>query len=124
MARAPPNFGVNLDDPDDARQAATAVLILSWHFQTHQVPRTKQLVYTSAMSCQGWIDELLGEKCIMMLENMRMNVHTFVQLCHILRESGYITEGPCDKVTLEEGVAVALYGASHDLTQRVLGEQF
>ena len=59
-----------------------------------------------------------------MLENMRMNVPTFVQLYRILREGEYIIESPCDKVTLEEGVAVALYGVSHDLTQRVLGEQF
>ena len=80
MARVPPNFGVNLDDPDDARQAATAVLILSWHFQTHQVPRTRQLVHTSAMTGQGWVDDLLGGKCIRMLNNMCMNVPTFVQL--------------------------------------------
>ncbi|XP_027098942.1 uncharacterized protein [Coffea arabica] len=124
MARAPPNFGVNLDDPDDARQAATAVLILSWHFQTHQVPRTRQLVHTCLFTGQGWVDDLLGGKCIRMLNNMRMNVPTFIQLCRILREGEYIIEGPCDKVTLEEGVAIALYGLSHDLTQRVLGERF
>ncbi|XP_071916124.1 protein ALP1-like [Coffea arabica] len=41
-----------------------------------------------------------------------------------MREGGYITEGPCDKVTVEESVAIALYGLSHDLTQRVLGERF
>ncbi|XP_027169408.1 protein ALP1-like [Coffea eugenioides] len=94
MASAPPNFGLNLDDPEDARRAATAVLILQWHFQTHQVPRTGQRVHTSAMTGQGWVEDLLGEK------------------------------GPCDKVTLEESVAIALYGLSHDLTQRVLGERF
>ncbi|XP_071906029.1 protein ANTAGONIST OF LIKE HETEROCHROMATIN PROTEIN 1-like [Coffea arabica] len=120
MARAPPNFGVNLDDPDDARQAATAVLILSWHFQTHQVPRTRQLVHTCPFTGQGWVDDLLGGKCIRMLNNMRMNVPTFIQLCRILREGEYIIEGPCDKVTLEEGVAIGLYGLSHDLTQRML----
>lgn len=27
-------------------------------------------------------------------------------------------------VTLEEGVPIALYGVSHDLTQKVLGERF
>ncbi|XP_071933899.1 protein ANTAGONIST OF LIKE HETEROCHROMATIN PROTEIN 1-like [Coffea arabica] len=110
MAMAPPNFGVNLDDSDDARQAATAVLILLYHFQRQQVPRIRQLVRTNAMSGQGWVDELLEEHCIRMLENMHMNMPTFVQLCRILRERGYITEGSCDKVTLEEGVAVALYG--------------
>ena len=124
MARAPPNFGVNLDDPDDARQAATAVLILSWHFQTHQVPRTRQLVHTCPFTSQGWVDDLLWGKCIRMLNNMRMNVPTFIQLCRILREGEYIIKGPCDKVTLEEGVTIALYGLSHDLTQRVLGERF
>ncbi|XP_027067686.2 protein ALP1-like [Coffea arabica] len=55
---------------------------------------------------------------------MRMNVPTFIQLCHILREDGYITECSCDKVTLEERVAIALYGVSHNLTHRVLGERF
>ena len=55
---------------------------------------------------------------------MHMSMATFVQLCRILREGGYITEGSCDKVSLEEGVTVALYGVSHDLTQRVQGERF
>ena len=68
------------------------------------------------MSGHGWVDELLEGHCTRMLKNIRMNVATFVQLCRILQEGGYIIEGPFDKVSLEEGIAVTLYGMSHDLT--------
>lgn len=69
------------------------------------------------------MNELLDGHCIRILENMHMNVPTFMQLCQVLRDGGYIIEGYHDRVFLE-AVAIGLYGLSHDLTQRVLGERF
>ena len=62
--------------------------------------------------------------CTRMLENMRMNVPTFVQLCQLLRDNSYITKGPYDKVSSEKRVAIGLYGMTHNVTQRVPSERF
>ena len=59
-----------------------------------------------------------------LLENCRMDVDTFLRLCTILRDGGYIDDNPHRHVSVEEAVCMFLVVISHDQRQRVIAERF
>ena len=85
MAEGQFNFRVNLDNLDDVRNAATVVLILSWNLQKIQLLMPRQIVQTSALTGQQWMAKPLHGYCTRMLENMSMNVPTFINFVRYYR---------------------------------------
>ena len=67
-----PNFQLNLEDLDDMRKTATAMLILTWLCQRTQIPKLRQMIQTSALIGQGWVNELMVGHYTRILENMHM----------------------------------------------------
>ena len=94
-------------------------------FEEEQQERImRQPCRDSALMGRQWVQEILVGHHARLLENCRMDVDTFLRLCTILRDGGYIDDNPHRHVSVEEAVCMFLVVISHDQRQRVLAERF
>ena len=81
----------------------------------------KEPYHTSILRGQDWVEELLNGHPERICTELGVHKHVFIALMHELRAIGYVDS---KFVTLEEQLAIFLYGSVTGLSVRHLGERF
>ncbi|XP_071924744.1 uncharacterized protein [Coffea arabica] len=111
-------------DEDDLLFAAGAALLFGPHAEPYGGPIQKVPCRTSALSGRAWVEEVMSGHHTRIMDATRLNVDSFMQLCALLAECGFVPQHHQKRVTIEEALTMTLVMMSHNMRMRMIADRF
>nr|XP_027090520.1 putative nuclease HARBI1 [Coffea arabica] len=111
-------------DEDDLLFAAGAALLFGSHAEPYGGPIQKLPCRTSALSGRDWVEEVMSGHHTRIMDATRLNVDSFMQLCSLLAECGFVPQHHQKRVIIEEALAMTLVMMSHNMRMHIIADRF
>ncbi|CDP04581.1 unnamed protein product [Coffea canephora] len=111
-------------DEEDVLFAAGAALLFGPNAEPYGGPIQKVPCRTSALSGRHWVEEVLSGHHTRIMDATRLNVDSFMRLCQLLAECGFVPQNYQKRVTIEEALAMTLVMMSHNMRMRMIADRF
>nr|XP_027088464.1 uncharacterized protein LOC113709807 [Coffea arabica] len=111
-------------DEDDLLFAADAALLFGLDAEPIRGPIQKVPCRTSALSGRQWFEELMSGHYTRIMDATRLSVDSFMRLCNILADCGFVPQHHQKRVTIEEALAMTLVMMSHNMRMRMIVDRF
>lgn len=111
-------------DEDDLLFATGAALLFGPNAEAYGGPIQKLPCRTSSLPGWKWVEELMSGHYTRIMDAIRLNVYSFMRLCHVLAECGFVPQHHQKRVTIEELLAMTLVIMSHNMRMRMIADRF
>ena len=111
-------------DEYDLLFAAGGALLFGSHAEPYKSSIQKVPCRTSTLSGRHWIEELMSGHHTRIMDATRLNVDSFMRLCQLLTERGFVPQNHQKSVTIEEALAMTLVMMSHNMRMRMIADRF
>ncbi|XP_071924741.1 uncharacterized protein [Coffea arabica] len=111
-------------DEDDILFVAGAALLFGPDAEPSGGPIQKVQCRTSALTGRQWVEEVMLGHHTRIMDATRLTVDSFMRLCNILADCGFVPQHHQKRVTIEEALAMTLVMMSHNMRMRMIADRF
>ena len=111
-------------DENDILFVAGAALLFGPDAEPFGGPIQKVPCRTSALTGRQWVEEVMSGYHTRIMDATRLTVDSFMRLCNILADCGFVPQHHQKRVTIEEALAMTLVMMSHNMRMRMIADRF